>query len=157
QPPSSTRWQMASRRAPGLSTCAMSAPAGTLTHHGAPNSPFRNSAPSRRTARSASDSTSMRNLDRSGEEPRSRGPDGRASTASAPAVNIDPAAGLPLTSDASEAGDADARLNGKSAARASTHHPDLRKDRIMNQDSRQLVVLLTRGADHELSSVAFTI
>jgi predicted peroxiredoxin len=27
----------------------------------------------------------------------------------------------------------------------------------MNQDSRQLVVLLTRGADHELSSVAFTI
>jgi predicted peroxiredoxin len=27
----------------------------------------------------------------------------------------------------------------------------------MNQDPRQLVVLLTRGADHELSSVAFTI
>lgn len=27
----------------------------------------------------------------------------------------------------------------------------------MNQDSRELVVLLTRGADHELSSVGFTI
>jgi predicted peroxiredoxin len=27
----------------------------------------------------------------------------------------------------------------------------------MNQESRELVVLLTRGADHELSSVAFTI
>ena len=27
----------------------------------------------------------------------------------------------------------------------------------MNQDNRELVVLMTRGADHELSSVAFTI
>ena len=27
----------------------------------------------------------------------------------------------------------------------------------MNQESRELVVLVTRGADHELSSVAFTI
>jgi predicted peroxiredoxin len=31
------------------------------------------------------------------------------------------------------------------------------KDEIMTQEPRELVVLMTRGADHELSSVAFTI
>lgn len=38
---------------------------------------------------------------------------------------------------------------------ASTHHAP--RAVYMNQESRELVVLLTRGADHELSSVAFTI